>query len=430
MADLQQFLVRDLNSGDGHMVLRFDGRIDESRLGKAVRLSFIAQPIMGCRFVEHWYRPYWERRKDLDAVHILDLVETTNEVEDLQAFMELRIDPTVDSLVRVLVLRSESDLLCFKVCHLAGDAYAVFLQYASVICKLYNRLGADPDFTPEPNLRGRDTRQLTKALSFRQKLHLFRAVVRNQSGPIGSWSIPPTFGTIAKPYFLVYRIPRERVEKIGRFGRKRRATHLAVIMGAFYCALREKFPSDASLPISITTTVDLRYLVPLEYRRGELAIANFSGPTRFFFDPCRISDYEGAVLAVRDQEKEKFKSRVMGLEAPSLLLTFPGFRTLQRLLPFSWLQKRFRKSLQERDIGRCQAAFAHMGEVDPEELRFEGLDIVDAYGTTSLWRKFGLGFVAMRFRGELILNMSATDDFIEQTTALELLEMVDHYLPS
>jgi len=40
--------------------------------------------------------------------------------------------------------------------------------------------------------------------------------------------------------------------------------------------------------------------------------------------------------------------------------------------------------LKERDVGLCQAAFAHLGEIDPEELRFEGLNVTDAYGTTSL----------------------------------------------
>ena len=65
IADRLYYCMRGVNTGYFHMILSLDGRIDEKRLARAARLAADAEPLLGCRFVDHWFLPYWERRKDL-----------------------------------------------------------------------------------------------------------------------------------------------------------------------------------------------------------------------------------------------------------------------------------------------------------------------------------------------------------------------------
>ena len=71
------YLGRNLNYGYVNTVVQFPGRLDAQRLRRATRLSVDAEPILGCRFVDSWYHPYWQRRNDLDSTPgLFTLVET------------------------------------------------------------------------------------------------------------------------------------------------------------------------------------------------------------------------------------------------------------------------------------------------------------------------------------------------------------------
>jgi len=47
--------------------------------------------------------------------------------------------------VKALLLRSATDTLCLKVCHLAADAWGV-KKYADLLAAIYRELASDPVF--------------------------------------------------------------------------------------------------------------------------------------------------------------------------------------------------------------------------------------------------------------------------------------------
>ncbi len=47
-----------------HLILDFEGTVEKKRLHRSLRLLLDAEPVIGCRFVDHWRKPYWMRLSD------------------------------------------------------------------------------------------------------------------------------------------------------------------------------------------------------------------------------------------------------------------------------------------------------------------------------------------------------------------------------
>ncbi|HEY7386956.1 MAG TPA: hypothetical protein VH640_00480, partial [Bryobacteraceae bacterium] len=103
-----------------HYVLKLEGRLDEARVRRAVRLAMDAEPVFGCRYVPR-KKPFWERRNDLDSLPLCEVVETTEVQRELERFAARPSDATRDPLVEIRIVRGASDSLCLKVSHVPAD---------------------------------------------------------------------------------------------------------------------------------------------------------------------------------------------------------------------------------------------------------------------------------------------------------------------
>jgi NRPS condensation-like uncharacterized protein len=94
-------------------MLELNGLIDISRLRSASRLVAVMEmePLLGCRFVDHWYRPYWERVKDLDRISSGKFQQSCESPETLDSFVAEPCDPCKRSQFRILVCRGSTDQL-------------------------------------------------------------------------------------------------------------------------------------------------------------------------------------------------------------------------------------------------------------------------------------------------------------------------------
>lgn len=85
-SDRHNYTGSELWINEIHLILKFDGKLDQSRLKKSLRLLIDAEPLLGACFVEHWIKPYWKRlsEHELNSATLLNVVETADEstIED------------------------------------------------------------------------------------------------------------------------------------------------------------------------------------------------------------------------------------------------------------------------------------------------------------------------------------------------------------
>ena len=238
-----------------HLVISLGGRLDADLLHKAVRLTLDAEPILGCGFVEHWFRPYWQRYEDLDGLPFFEIRETKNPEDEVRSFLTSRLTLPV----RVLLLRENSDRVCVKFDHRVGDGVAL-AQFGRLLADTYTRLHDDPDYRPVPRVDyDRSIREISSRFSIRQRFKFLREAFKTlrRLGPAGYWSFPPDAAS-APHDFVIRRLSPERVRRIRNFAYQRRATAYHVLLVAFFLALCDSIPYSSDRPLRVLCPVDLR----------------------------------------------------------------------------------------------------------------------------------------------------------------------------
>jgi len=379
----------------------FAGRIDEDRLVRAVRLTLDAEPVLGCRFVEHWFRPYWERFDDL-AMKFCEVRQSS----DCRADMLNFLDSPPDVPLRVLLLRGETDLLCIKLDHRAGDG-AAMREYAYLLADIYNRLRGDPNYRPVPNVSGhRGMRELGDRFSFRERVRIVRHAVQavRQFRMVRTWEFPPLPpDEAAKLEALRWRLDAARVRAIFDYAYRRRTTVGQVLLAAFYLTVYHTRPQPAGRPLRVITAVDLRRYLP---SKRAPALCNLIGASLITIDPRSGDSLDGVVTQVRDQIQSQRREH-LGLPLSSFVVdNLPVLRHLRGLIPYRYY-KQFARRNQRNLRGRKGTvggvvAFTDLGELEADRLAFAGADITDACVTTGAVRDpGGLAMATSEFQGSV-----------------------------
>ena len=128
-------LARCLHDGQSRSVVTFSGSLDTERMARAFRLSLDAEPVLGCRFVAHPWRPYWERLPDAKLVSPLSVVETGSE-NSLHDWLAGPLDASADIQVRACLFRGSKEKLAVKLSHEAADASGM-LDYLNLVAAIY-----------------------------------------------------------------------------------------------------------------------------------------------------------------------------------------------------------------------------------------------------------------------------------------------------
>jgi NRPS condensation-like uncharacterized protein len=267
--DYLMYLLRPvLGSMSTKLVLSFAAQVDEQRLRKAVRLSLEAEPILGCRLVEHRPRPDWQRRTDLDQLPLCDVIPCTEVRPALARFLLDPIDPTRDPLVRVGVFRGATDTVAIKVTHAVADGPSAS-SYLHFLLRLYWRLKDEPGYRPEPNPAGsRSMKEVVRNVSLRHRLKALRRVPDSlpRRRDQGDWVFPAMRGAGPRHGYLFLKFPAERTRQLKEYGWERSATITAVLMAGFYRALLTLArPLNDDLA-RFGSWIDVRRFLPAERR--------------------------------------------------------------------------------------------------------------------------------------------------------------------
>ncbi len=184
--DKMQFLVNEYHDRQCRCVIGFDGKAELSLLETAVRLSMEVVPVLNSRFVNHPWKPYWEKLSPPSVEIPFRFIETEEEEHTVNQFLSEPMDCKKGPQLEVALIRSGHDTLCVKISHQVTDAGGL-LDYIRILSDIYSRLkkgeGYKPNDTPAGN---RGLGQIFRHAGFRQ---VFKGL-KNWNYPVSDWGFP------------------------------------------------------------------------------------------------------------------------------------------------------------------------------------------------------------------------------------------------
>jgi NRPS condensation-like uncharacterized protein len=260
----------------------------------------------------------------------------------------------------VALFRSISrDVLGIKVSHVLADGQAA-KQYAYLLADIYTRLGMDPAFAPEPNLRARPNgRDVWANLTARQ---------RREARKAKSWTSPtwPAPSTTDEGEGLTYRwrtLRPELFHALKSYGVERGCTVNDMMLTAVLRACISRLDPPVGVPLSLMYTADLRrYLTDA----ATLPISNVSISSSLDID--RISDESFEQTLGRVHERMQRWAEMChgaGPLASAERIAGLGYGMTERLLGLA-----FRAGGAS---GKTYPWFTNIGIIDDTKLLFDGV---------------------------------------------------------
>lgn len=398
LMDQAEYLDRMISNQQIQCVLHLDGRIDESRLARAVRLTMDAEPVLGCRFVERFGRPRWQRRGDLDRVSACRVEEcvAAGELEGrMEEFLTATGDPGSDPLVRVVVLRAGQDTLCLKIDHVASDTGGA-RDYIYLLCETYRRLVEDPGYAPVPNAGGRrGLGQVLERFSLRERV---RALKSGMPPPV-AWGFPWRGTSHEDSRFEVRRIPPSRFQALKEYGRGRGATVNDLVLTACYRAMMELVGAGPGAPYCIMVPIDLRRYMPGE-RAG--AVCNLSGQLYPSLEALPGEEFAGTVSRVRE-EMSDLKAGTPGIGPAMVVAAFTSLGLCVTRAVYS------RMVAGEIRSGKCNPYLSNLGVLEPGRLELAGVAVADAYLVSPLMYAPGFLIGVSTFNDTMTVTVGYSD---------------------
>ncbi len=338
--------------------LVFSKQLDVDRLSRALDLSIEVEPVLGCRFVAHWRRPYWEM---VDSTEREIFIFTEAESE----YMLFKISPfnTCDGpqLKACLWRSSNGDRLLLKVTDVVADAGGV-KEIAGRISNIYTRLEVEPGYQPMPNLDGsRSYWQVLRHIPWYEFVKNSMSFLRDIFSVViqpSSLTLPISHGPHTPLAFISRHLSVDQTSRLSEYGRAHDATINDLMLAAFFRALVAEGDWNGEDQLRLSTTIDLRrYLSSgCGERIAKLSALTFSWPC---LDTDLGKDFDTTLMRVAALTRRR-KADWLGV-SDSLFFCF--FQPL----PYNWGKKLFNLMIQGRAQQPC---LTNMGPINPDSVNF------------------------------------------------------------
>ncbi len=387
--DQLMYLARTLHDGQLRSMVTLKRPLDAERMARAVRLSMDAEPVLGCRFVPHPWRPYWERRDDLERMPLLRIFEPPNIEEKIWEFLAEPLDPVKDLPVQAGLFRGASDTLAVKMSHEVTDG-AGGLEYGLLIRKIYQELEANPAYRPisNPHLpRGQG--QVFRSAGFRA---LIRGCL-HFSFPHSRPAFPLGSGGNAERRFAIRRVEPQDLKRIKEYCRRRGVSINEVLMAAFYRALFEILDAPGEVALAVQVTANLRRYLPWDRPR---ALCGLSG---VFFPAVKRKNFDRMAVEMHGlMEKAMSDGPWLG----QALLLETAF-----LLPFALVKGVIGRAMaRQLASGRVYPFFANLGLLGTALFESTESEVSDMAFFGPVPHPPGCFLVAYTVGGRLIISAS------------------------
>ncbi|MDY6989874.1 MAG: hypothetical protein SWQ30_17670 [Thermodesulfobacteriota bacterium] len=410
-----------------HLLVEFDGQLDATRLKKALRLTMVAEPVLGCRFVPRCITPHWAGSPRETATSPPLLREKAADEQTLQRCLDRFLREPVLALqgpqLKALLLRSkEGDRLIVKLNHQVVDAGGA-KDFGYLLASLYRRSDGHPDHVPPANSGTRSLRQVygrfPKTRLLKILCRFFMEFVHNMI-PYKSITYPSGMAEVGDYTFAFKRFSRERVTALKAYGKKMSATVNDLMVTALLRAYVRQCKWNGNGALRMVGTVDLRRYVPNGRAK---ALCNLSS---FYF--LHLGHHLGNGF---DDTLRRVKNRMDVLKAADLGLSF-ALGNYLFLLPYPFVLKAFISSntfSRLAKTGNMPPSMTNLGPIDDKALDFGSPGVTGA----EIWPPPCYPPLLVPglsgFRDTLTLSVGFFESAIEKKNLEELFDMVDQELP-
>jgi NRPS condensation-like uncharacterized protein len=386
-----------------HLVIRFGGHLDESRLDCATNKAARAEPLVRMRFVESDLPFFTPMEGDTP---VFSVVETEKTDEALQEILGRSLDPVAGPLAQVRLIRSDHDILVLSANHSVTDAYGV-KALGSTIARLYR--AGDHGFLPMKNHHDR---------SFASVFRLFPAEVRAKAWKLfgeetGMWGLSEGSFRPGPAQYRLITIPSRIISAVKERAGNRGMTLNDVLLSSYTRSLLQSLPDTHASDRSVLTTQDLRRYLPPDSFPG---LANLSVAFEVPFRATRESS-QGAVLGKVHRAMAERKTGHAGIGAAEGLCQrfssgyFTVRQRLDELVRETGNDGLFRKPF-----------FTNMGIVPEGVLAYDVPEVTEAYMVPPLEYPPGLGVAASTSRGSLVLSSGSCGEIFPAECIDRILE--------
>jgi len=346
------------------MELEFPHKLDPDRLAKAIDLTLDAEPVLGCRWVPHWRKPWWER---------LDTGERrsfwpVNSKSEYEAFKSQKMDTSVGPQIKACLWQSpDRDYLLLKVAHGVADAAGVKDICGEISC-IYGKLASDPGYRPEPNIGGsRGIWQVLRHIPLyaypRILLNYWQETRCISNAKHGTYGLPVAGDPHGSLEFAYRSLSADAVSHLNGYGKARGATLNDVLLAAFIRALGLRGDWNGRSRFLVIITVDLRQRY-LPGRRAK-GITNLASNEYLDFGSTMDRDFDATLQRVVDRTQRR-KASWIGVH--SWLTGLPYLL----LVPHGWMSRAYRSLIMRAAAkNNVPLDFTNGGSIDPECVTFD-----------------------------------------------------------
>ncbi len=409
------YLLKNGTDQQINFVFHLDGQVDIETMKKAVRLIIDAEPVLGCRYVKHKHRTYWERREDIDNIDYFKIIETNDSEKEIKNFVLKDIDPSVDPLLKVRLYRGKEEALVIKSDHSVMDGGG-FYHFFSLFLSIYNKLLENPDFQVTPNINAsRDLKQVLKYYKFRRK---FLSLV-GEEGIRPTWAFPAIGEGREIRNYTIRRFNQERFQAIKKYGKEHNATVTDMMVAAFFRALFRVNNTKPGKRMTVAIPTDLRALIP--DKKAE-SIANLVSAT---FATIKYNPEDSFDKHLIDINKQLKRKREIHLGLGNMYAIRHLFK-----MRYSFLERVTRRLYKRlRRKKRNHPILTNVGILDCEKRNFGPVNVIDGYNITPVnWApSFSMGMSS--FNKRLTLTIGFAEESYDPKTVEYFLDLIDEELP-
>lgn len=406
-------MLHKVSDSQLHGVVVLDQPLDATRLVQAVRLTLDIEPVLGCRFVEQAWRPYWERRPDLHTVEVCSVLEGDDSGNAMHTFVTAPLSTFEGPQIRVALLPG-CRTLCVKLEHVAADATGM-RDYLYLLAETYTNLTLAPDNVTAPNLSG--DRSMHQVFQRFHLLDKFQAVIHAGPAPTTPlrfpWCAPHNGRDAASNCLVMRRIEGEWFRALKAFCQAHDATINDLMIAAFSRAWFQVCGTAPGATLPVQIPIDLRRYLPTGTAAAicNLSLAEF--PTLTYRPDEAIQETLAAVHAAMNTIKANrpalgaalFVETTFSLGYARVRSTFLG------MMDKSELAGKFHPPI-----------LSHFGILEPAALHFGPARPVDAYVISPVQYPPGFMVGMSRFGDALTLTIRYGLDAADRPVVEEFMD--------